>query len=36
VMDGDLENTSYDRSRYMILQPHPLAFVWLILVGFSL
>jgi hypothetical protein len=27
---------SHDRSRYMVLQPHPLAFVCLILVGFGL
>jgi hypothetical protein len=28
--------TSQDQSRYMVLQPHPLAFVCLILVGFGL
>jgi hypothetical protein len=27
---------SYDRSRYIVLQSHPLAFVCLILVGFDL
>jgi hypothetical protein len=28
--------TSHDRSRYMVLQPHPLAFVCLTFVGFGL
>jgi hypothetical protein len=28
--------TSHDRSHYMVLQPHPLAFVCLTLVGFGL
>jgi hypothetical protein len=28
--------TSHDQSRYMILQPHPLAFMCLTLVGFGL
>jgi hypothetical protein len=28
--------TSHDQSRYMVLQPHPLAFVCLTLVGFGL
>jgi hypothetical protein len=27
---------SHDQSHYMVLQPHPLAFVCLILVGFGL
>jgi hypothetical protein len=28
--------TSHDRSRYMVLEPHPLAFMCLTLVGFGL